>query len=217
VPNHCSNILLVSGPEVALNRFKYTALKYSTEDQIINTHLDLEELAPLPPIEDDEGGHSIQVTTDAWGTKWNTYGNSIGITDNPKNELLIYFRTAWSPPIHAIISGSKLFPKLDFVSIYYESGMAFAGIIHINNGEIIDEVTHQGDEAAEKFFEFMDPEYPNFEEMDQIDAWWELYGSSIELKRKLIRILWPSGPRQWNSEPPPITSIYRQYSEVLSR
>lgn len=203
MPNHCSNMLKVSGPEASLNRFKYTVLKKG--DPKDGTYLDFEELAPLPITEDESW--PIQVTTDAWGTKWNAYDASIGIVDNPQNEFLIYFSTAWSPPITAIISGSKLFPNLDFVLLYFEGGMGLGGIIHIKNGMEIYEIFHQGDEAAKGFYNLISSD-PTLE---QIDAWWILSGNPIGLKEHLIKILSPGKLTQWVDEIPPAPSIYRQY------
>ena len=203
-------MLLIFGPEASLNRFKYTVLKKSTDVEEVGTWLDLKELAPLPLIEDDE--HSIQHTTEAWGTKWNTYSNSIGVTDDSKNELVIYFQTAWSPPDNALLFGSRLFPNLYFVMLYDEPGMAFMGVDYINNGQLLDYLYHEQNDGVEAFQKLQEDDDWDRLFKDEIDAWWELYGSSNELKKHFERIMVIKP--DWVKEIPPTTSTYRQYDEM---
>jgi len=60
-----------------------------------------------------------------WGTKWDV-GDSQGINSCTDHELIVYFDSAWSPPIAAY---EKLI-DLGFTvyANYYESGCAYAGI-----------------------------------------------------------------------------------------
>ena len=60
-----------------------------------------------------------------WGTKWDV-GDGSGINLVTDNELIVYFDSAWSPPITAY---DKLI-DLGFAiyATYYEPGMAFCGI-----------------------------------------------------------------------------------------
>jgi hypothetical protein len=60
-----------------------------------------------------------------WGTKWDV-GDGQGINTYTDNELIVYFDSAWSPPIAAY---EKLL-DLDFTvyATYYEPGTAYAGI-----------------------------------------------------------------------------------------
>lgn len=60
-----------------------------------------------------------------WGTKWDV-GNSQGINDVDTNELVVYFDSAWSPPIAAY--ESLLNQGFQIYATYYEPGSAFAGI-----------------------------------------------------------------------------------------
>lgn len=62
--------------------------------------------------------------TSEWGTKWD-FGSSDGINSVTDNELIVYFDSAWSPPI-------TLMEKLEqqgfsVVLDYYECGMGFVG------------------------------------------------------------------------------------------
>lgn len=60
-----------------------------------------------------------------WGTKWDV-GDPQGIQSVDKFELIVYFDSAWSPPIQAYESldnqGFRVY------ATYYEPGSAFAGI-----------------------------------------------------------------------------------------
>lgn len=60
-----------------------------------------------------------------WGTKWDV-GDSQGIQSRDPLELIVYFDSAWSPPIAAYESlenqGFRVY------ATYYEPGSAFAGI-----------------------------------------------------------------------------------------
>ena len=60
-----------------------------------------------------------------WGTKWDV-GDGSGINSCTDTELIVYFDSAWSPPIAAY---EKLL-DLGFTvyATYYEPGSAFAGI-----------------------------------------------------------------------------------------
>ena len=60
-----------------------------------------------------------------WGTKWDI-GDGQGIQAWDDNELIVYFDSAWSPPVAAY----EKFMDLGFTvyATYYEPGCAFAGV-----------------------------------------------------------------------------------------
>jgi hypothetical protein len=60
-----------------------------------------------------------------WGTKWDV-GDGQGIQAWDEHELIVYFDSAWTPPIAAY----EKFMDLGFTvyATYYEPGCAFAGI-----------------------------------------------------------------------------------------
>jgi hypothetical protein len=60
-----------------------------------------------------------------WGTKWDI-GDGQGIQAWDEHELIVYFDSAWSPPVAAY----EKFMDLGFTvyATYYEPGCAFAGI-----------------------------------------------------------------------------------------
>jgi hypothetical protein len=60
-----------------------------------------------------------------WGTKWDV-GNGSGIQTWDDHELVVYFDSAWSPPIEAY--GRLVDLGFSVYATYYEPGTAFAGI-----------------------------------------------------------------------------------------
>lgn len=73
-----------------------------------------------------------------WGTKWNSYENRWGGTDDDGNEVL-YFQTAWSPPQPIL---EQLAIKLNKVVrvTYMDEGYGFFGTYHFYpDGEVEDE------------------------------------------------------------------------------
>lgn len=69
-----------------------------------------------------------------WGTKWNAIEPILKIN---KTSIKYYFETAWSPPYPIIAQLSRMYPKLTFTLKYYESGMAFKGILSVKNSIMI--------------------------------------------------------------------------------
>ena len=70
-----------------------------------------------------------------WGTKWDVmYAN---MSRGKGNTILYEFETAWSPPLPAVYTISKKFPKLKFLLKYREDGMGFKGKFEVKNGEVI--------------------------------------------------------------------------------
>jgi hypothetical protein len=70
-----------------------------------------------------------------WGTKWDV-GDSQGIQTYDDNELIVYFDSAWAPPI----AGYEKLLDLGFTvyATYYEPGCAFAGIFEDGNDDYYD-------------------------------------------------------------------------------
>lgn len=66
--------------------------------------------------------YSFQVNE--WGTKWD-FGSADGINDVNENEIVIYFDSAWSPPIAMMEKLEALGFTVDLM--YNEPGMAFCG------------------------------------------------------------------------------------------
>lgn len=70
-----------------------------------------------------------------WGTKWDI-GDSQGIQTWDDHELIVYFDSAWAPPIAAY---EKLLDiGFTVYATYYEPGCAFAGIFEDGNDDYYD-------------------------------------------------------------------------------
>ena len=78
-------------------------------------------------------GHNFCVNE--WGTKWDV-GDGAGIQTWDDHQLVVYFDSAWAPPIAAY---EKLV-DLGFTvyATYYEPGSAFAGIYEDGNDDCYD-------------------------------------------------------------------------------
>jgi hypothetical protein len=90
-----------------------------------------------------------------WGTKWDV-GDGQGIQTWDDNELVVYFDSAWAPPI----AGYEKLLDLGFTvyATYYEPGCAFAGIFdecgdncynlsEMSSDEVRDELPSELDDA----------------------------------------------------------------------
>ena len=74
-----------------------------------------------------------------WGVKWDIGGTGDRHGDEHAS---YYFDSAWSPPIEAFVKISQDFPGLSFDLEYFEPGMAFCGRVTIENGSVVDEISH---------------------------------------------------------------------------
>ena len=67
-----------------------------------------------------------------WGTKWD-FGQPDGINDVTEDELVVYFDSAWSPPLQLMAKLEKLGFTADLM--YYEPGMGFCGHYTTEDGD----------------------------------------------------------------------------------
>ena len=74
-----------------------------------------------------------------WGTKWGDYNHySVIRNDDGQFGIEIGYETAWSPFIPTFWEKvSAMFPDLEFVVVYEEPGMCFAGSEKYKNGETV--------------------------------------------------------------------------------
>ena len=70
-----------------------------------------------------------------WGTKWDV-GDGSGIQTWDEHELIVYFDSAWSPPVQAY--GRLIDLGFTVYATYYEPGSAFAGIWEDGNDDYYD-------------------------------------------------------------------------------
>jgi hypothetical protein len=141
MPNWCGNTLTITHEDPAmivrakeaftngefLNEFvpvpedlKITAGKLG--DPIAQSELELKE-------QDNLERHGYKTWYDfclsEWGTKWDV-GDGQGIQTWDEHELIVYFDSAWSPPVQAY--GRLVDLGFTVYATYYEPGSAFAGI-----------------------------------------------------------------------------------------
>ena len=132
MPNWCFNHLYITGDKESLDKFA------SQVDEGAESGDDLSIIETFLPFPDDLGDGWYDWCVTNWGTKW---GDCHTRREEAGEGLHYVFDTAWSPPIEAIISISKLFPDLKFVIVYEEGGMGFMGGDYIRNGETVMDVS----------------------------------------------------------------------------
>lgn len=86
-----------------------------------------------------------------WGTKWD-FGDSAGINDVQENEIVLYFDSAWSPPIAMMEKLEAMGFEVDLM--YNEPGMAFCGRYADGNDDFYE---YAGMSAAD-VVDFIQPE-----------------------------------------------------------
>lgn len=129
----------------------------------------------IVPVEQDQENVEKQVSeqVSAWSTKWD-------LDEDEQSQVafeliennVVYFDTAWSPPLNVIEVLSEKFPTMDFRLDYCELGCWFAGTFYASNGIGIDESCEDDEElkafCAEVFdHEFLDDEEDEQEETDE--------------------------------------------------
>ena len=156
MPNHITNILVVSGPRDELERFR---VMVSSENPVIKakmekvdeqTVLDFNGTVPMPQFAADGGDGKksgmfpdwYNWSCDNWGTKWNAYDIEEPILEGfnpPLNEATIryQFNTAWSPPANWILTTAKMFPTLTFNDDWIDEGGG-SGVFNVENEDVTD-------------------------------------------------------------------------------
>lgn len=113
-----------------------------------------------------------------WGTKWDV-GSDSGIQTWDAHELIVYFDSAWSPPIAAYEKLQGL--GFSVYATYYEPGCAYAGIYdecgdsyydlsNMDSGDVQQELPQELDEAfgiSESMAEY------EAENEDEVTAWYK--------------------------------------------
>jgi hypothetical protein len=141
MPNYCGNTLTITHEDPEMIR---RAREAFAEGEFLNEFIpvpkelkivagrvgDPDEQAKLEAqtqtnVERHGYGNWYDFCVNEWGTKWDV-GDGQGIQTWDDHELVVYFDSAWSPPVAAY---EKLL-DLGFTvyATYYEPGSAFAGI-----------------------------------------------------------------------------------------
>ena len=130
MPNWCSNTLVLEHEDPKM-------VKRALDAFVAGRFLD--EFIPVPEeLRDAVADHSTNEAliekygysdwygfcVNEWGTKWDV-GNDVGINEIKENSIVVYFDSAWAPPIAAYEKLEDLGFKVD--AMYNEPGMAFAG------------------------------------------------------------------------------------------
>ena len=103
-----------------------------------------------------------------WGTKWDVGGNGQEAQDIPGG-LMLTFDSAWSPPIDAF---NTLVETQGFSirSMYYEPGMAFAGIWEDGDDDYYEYGGMNSTEIAEALPEVLDEAFGISESVAEWEA-----------------------------------------------
>lgn len=103
-----------------------------------------------------------------WGTKWDV-GNSDGINVVTESTFVVYFDSAWAPPISAYERLSEMGFKID--AMYYEPGMCFAGRWTTEDGDDYYDYTNMSSqEVAEGLPQELDEAFGISEQLAEWEA-----------------------------------------------
>jgi len=168
MPNWCSNRLTVSHSDPAAIQRIQTAFN---EKRLLNEFVP----QPDPAIEANLDWYFWRLEN--WGTKWDVGGDDFvieGYTQDKNHCLLLYFDSAWSPPLKVY----EAMANLDYVieATYYEPGIGFVGEWTSENGDEYYEFEMTAESIAELPEHLVD-EYgiePDEDESDDQDLEQEL-------------------------------------------
>jgi hypothetical protein len=140
MPNYVSNQLKVYGTDELLNQFKNENIKVIYEDNVEG--LDFGAVVPEPTFDSPEEQEKFNRENwydwriENWGTKWNSCSSWYELE---KEEMIIGFDTAWSPPENWFRELVKKYPNLHFYLTYDEAGMGFMGEMEGRDGVVVDD------------------------------------------------------------------------------
>lgn len=142
MPNWCSNTLTLTHEDPTMiarakkafaeGKFLNEFIPVPTEltETVAGSYGDPAEQAKLEArtqanVEKFGYGNWYDFCCGEWGTKWDV-GDGNGIQTWDDHELIVYFESAWSPPVTAY--GKLIDLGFTVYATYYEPGCAFAGI-----------------------------------------------------------------------------------------
>lgn len=195
MPNWCGNTLTITHTDPVMIKRAYEAFARSEflnefipvpkdlADTVSGSYADADAQAALQAQEQaniEKHGYKTwyDFCVNEWGTKWDV-GDGQGIQTWDDHELVVYFDSAWAPPIAAY---EKLM-DLGFTvyATYYEPGCAFAGIYEdgtdscydlagMNSSEVRNDIPEELDDAfciSESMAEY------EAENEDEVTAWYK--------------------------------------------
>ena len=124
MPNWCNNQLTVTRATPELRAY------------LKNHGFSFGKINPLvEPEGSSEDPGVIQLQIDAWGTKWDLDDpDQLRVADELLDTGIVFFDTAWSPPLAALEKLSAMFPNDSFSLTYCEPGNHFAGTATFEGG-----------------------------------------------------------------------------------
>lgn len=153
MPNHCTNELIISGPQSRVFDFcrdhyrnppSWNPLE-APEDH--KTVLDFSVCVPYPDERaDNDDWYNWRISN--WGTKWNAYDislltfpeviESVAVCKSTDTANVTYhFHTAWSPPVPWLKAASRIYPELTFALGWEEQGCDYYGAVVSQRGKEI--------------------------------------------------------------------------------
>ena len=170
MPNHCSNKLILCGPEEDLKEF----MEFAKTDE---SELDINNFVPMPeeirntPTSNKDIDHTEYLKSkygfiswydwafNNWGTKWGAYREEV--SDIQNDTVSYFFSTAWAPFNEGVLEAmSEKFPRIHFEMKYAERGMGFWGIMKAKDGIVYTNVDNElvgspiGDPEHPDYFDF---------------------------------------------------------------
>ena len=136
MPNWSSNALIIksNGSKEAdrdLAHFLERVNGFNREDEQLGL---FNAFVPIDPkLYDGQGWYDW--CCDNWGTKWEVFYKNIEF----KADNHLVFETAWCPPMEWLKTVSKEYSRLEFEIAYSEQGSAGAGVIVVQDGEVVSE------------------------------------------------------------------------------
>ena len=197
MPNWCNNSVEIYHDDPAMiERARESFNKGALLQEFIPCPQDLTDTVSGSKGEDERANHEAQQAanrekygyanwydfcTGEWGTKWD-----VGSNDNPAQDipdgLILGFDSAWAPPIAAY---EKLTEQgFRIRAMYYESGMAFAGVW--DNGH--DDYFEYGGLDSAGIAEALPVELDEAFGISESAAEWEAENQEIELNEGIDSI-----------------------------
>jgi hypothetical protein len=150
MPNWCNNNLEVSGTKEYLDVLE----KAANESNLLET---------IKPI----GEWKYDTAVSEWGTKWDIADASVDRVSD--NDLVMYFDTAWAPPVTAYETLLEKDEIESVVATYFEPGMGFTGVWDNSDDIFYDDLgslVKSGAIEADPLLEQLNEEYG-------FDGWFE--------------------------------------------
>jgi hypothetical protein len=156
MPNWCSNKLEISGDVEAFKTwlngepFTFSKIKPTPEEAMKKNAFD------------DGGWYNWRVEN--WGTKWDLEDVMINFDD----EAFTHVETAWSPPLAAFETLSKLLPTVTFKLSYLEEGVGFCGCAFYQDGLISEEFYDSPDSEGWREFALREFDWQPYDEEEDV-------------------------------------------------